>query len=258
MLVTAAAGTSSLPAVVEGRAAATGAGGQLRLDVSQPHVTIRGMGYGGKVIEQARARVLQAEGLTLAQIAERLAVSKGSVSRWVRDVEVPRRPAMPAAPRPPNALQRRKIAEVERLHAEGRARIGRLNEREFLVAGAALYAGEGTKTDGDVAFTNTDPRLIMFHCAWIRRFFDVDEARLRVSVYLHADLDIAEATSWWAEVTGIPPSQFTRPHRAVVNRSMRRSRHVHGCASVRYSCAATHRAVMGLMDGVLLAPRDPG
>ena len=48
----------------------------------------------------------------------------------------------------PNALQRRKQGEIERLLEEGRARIGRLSEREFLVAGVALYAGEGPSGTG--------------------------------------------------------------------------------------------------------------
>jgi hypothetical protein len=57
--------------------------------------------------------------------------------------------------------------------------LGRLSEREFLVAGVALYAGEGSKTDGDVRFANSDPRMIVFFCSWLRRFFEIDEARLR-------------------------------------------------------------------------------
>ena len=39
---------------------------------------------------------------------------------------------------------------------EGRVRIGRLSEREFLVAGVALYAGEGAKGDGRLRFVNWD------------------------------------------------------------------------------------------------------
>lgn len=217
------------------------------------------MGYRGKVHEQARARSLRAEGLTLADIAARLGVAKSSVSLWVRDVAVPPRQRAPTGrQRTPNLLERRKHAEIERLREEGRARIGRLSEPEFLVAGTALYAGEGTKTDGDVAFTNTDATLVMFFCAWLRRFFEVDETRLRVALYLHADLDLAAAMSWWSEVTGVPSSQFTKPYRAVVDPSRRRNRHVHGCASVRYSCASTHRAIMGLVVALFVAPRDPG
>jgi hypothetical protein len=85
----------------------------------------------------------------LAEIATRLGVSKSSVSLWVRDVEFTPLPRPPRGRRrEPNALQRRKQAEVERLAEEGRARIGRLSEREFLVAGVALYAGRGASGRG--------------------------------------------------------------------------------------------------------------
>jgi hypothetical protein len=37
-----------------------------------------------------------------------------------------------------------------------------LSEREFLMAGLALYAGEGAKEDGDLIFTNIDPVMVRF------------------------------------------------------------------------------------------------
>ena len=139
------------------------------------------MGYRGKLAEQQQARQLRRTGLPLAEIAAHLGVAKSSVSLWVRDVEFSPLPRPPRGRRrDPNALQRRKRAEIDRLVEEGRARIGRLSEREFLVAGVALYAGEGSKRDGTVRFANSDPRMIVFFCAWLRRFFEIDESRLRV------------------------------------------------------------------------------
>jgi len=150
-------------------------------------------------------------------------------------------PPGPGRRRDPNALQRRKQGEIDRLLEEGRARIGELSEREFLVAGVALYAGEGTKRDGAVRFANSDPRMIVFFCAWLRRFFEVDESRLRVRLYLHEGLDLAAAIAFWSALTGIPPSQFGKPYRAVPDPSIRSAKHVHGCVTVSYSCSATHR-----------------
>jgi hypothetical protein len=140
-----------------------------------------------------------------------------------------------------------KQAEIERLVEEGRSRIGRLSEREFLVAGVALYAGEGSKCDGAVKFANTNPRMIAFYCAWLRRSFEIDEARLRVRLYLHERLDLAASVAFWSEVTGIPPSQFLKPYRAVPDPTIRHTKHVHGCVSIDYSCSATHRSIMGLV-----------
>jgi predicted transcriptional regulator len=219
------------------------------------------MGYRGKTREREEARALRAAGLTMPAIAERLGVSRSSVSLWTRDVPVDpaaRRSRAGPRRREPNALQRRKAAEIERLQAEGRARIGRLSDREFLVAGAALYAGEGAKGDGRVVFANSDPRLVAFHCAWLRRFFTVDEARLRGRIYLHRGLDIDAATAFWSSVTGIPPTQFGAPHRPEPDPSIRSAKHVHGCAYVSYACATTHRAVMGLMSALLEGATLPG
>jgi transposase len=111
------------------------------------------MGYRGKVIERQQARQLRRTGLPLGEIALRLGVSKSSVSLWVRDVSFdgPVARAVRGRRRDPNALQRRKQGEIERLREEGRVRIGELSEREFLVAGVALYAGEGSRGTGDFA-----------------------------------------------------------------------------------------------------------
>jgi hypothetical protein len=168
------------------------------------------MGYRGKLAERQQARQLRRAGLPLAEIAGRLGVSKSSVSLWVRDVAFEPLPRVTRGRRrEPNALQRRRQAEVERLLEEGRARIGRLSEREFLVAGVALYAGEGSKQDGRVRFVNSDPRMVVFFCSWLRHFYEVDESRLRLVLYLHQGLDLSASMAYWSTLTGIPESQFT-------------------------------------------------
>ena len=210
------------------------------------------MGYRGKLAARQQARQLRRTGLPLAEIAARLGVAKSSVSLWVRDVEFTPIPRVTVGRRrAPNALERRKQAEIERLIEEGRARIGRLSEREFLVAGVALYAGEGSKTDGEVRFANTDPQMVAFFCAWLRRFFEIDESRLRIRLYLHEGLDLAAAVAFWSAVTGVPPAQFGKPYRAVPNASIRHTKHVNGCISVSYGCSRTHRGIMGLVKALL-------
>jgi hypothetical protein len=122
----------------------------------------------------------------------------------------------------------------------------------------ALYAGEGTKRDGAVRFSNSDPRMIFFHCCWLRRFFEIDESRLRVRLYLHEGLDLAASVAYWSALTAIPASQFSKPYRAVPDPSIRRAKHVHGCVTVSYSCSATHRCVMGLVSALLSGTAFPG
>jgi hypothetical protein len=84
-----------------------------------------------------------------------------------------------------------------------------LNDEAFLVAGVALYAGEGAKGDGDGVFANSDPSMMRFFSAWLRRF------------------------------------------RAVANASIRKNKHEYGCAYLRYTCARTHREIMGLVRALV-------
>lgn len=215
------------------------------------------MGYRGKVTDRSEARRLRALGWTMPDIAGHLGVSRSSVSLWTRDVPVelgPRR----MGPRQPNVLERRKAAEIAELLEEGRARIGSLSERDLLIAGVALYAGEGSKTGHEVHFANTNPAMVAMFCAWLRRFFAIDESRLRMRLYLHEGLDLEAATQYWSAVAGIPADQFHAPYRAKADSSIRLTKHEHGCVSVRYSCSRTHRAVIGLVQALLRSSTIPG
>ena len=187
----------------------------------------------------------------MPEIALELGVSKGSVSLWTRDVPFDPKPRRLPGKRGPNSLERAKAAEIAAMALEGRARIGRLDDRDLLIAGTALYAGEGAKTDGRVKLANSDPRMIRLHCDWLRRFFDIDERRLRVHLYLHDGLDLEAAMTFWSALAAIPPTQFSRPYRAVPDAGIRHNKHEHGCPAVVYSCAKTHRLVMGLVDALL-------
>ena len=209
------------------------------------------MGYRGKVSEQNAARAMRAQGMLLDDIARELGVSKSSVSLWVRDVPFTPSKRRYGARVRPNALMRRKQAEIDWGLAEGGRRVGPLADRDTFVAGVALYAGEGSKTDGVVKFTNSDPRMVHLFCRWLRTFFVVDESRLRVRLYLHQGLDLYAASAFWADVTGIPVSQHTKAYRAEPDPTHRKTKHLEGCVTVVYACARTHREIMGMVHALL-------
>ncbi len=216
------------------------------------------MGYSGKVVERRRARELRAQSRTLQEIATELGVSKSSVSLWVRDVEFAPNPRRRGVRRRPSSLHTRKVAEIESMDRAGVAEIATMSEREFLVAGVALYAGEGSKTDGAIKFANTNPALICLFVRWLRAFFDVDESRLRIHLYLHEGLDLPAAVAYWSDLTGIPASQFTKPYRAAADPTRRDAKHLMGCPCIVYCDSAKHRRVMGLVRALSSKAALPG
>ena len=168
------------------------------------------MGYRGKVKEQEEARRLRAQNWTLQAIAENLGVSKSSVSIWVRDVPFTPSPRRWGPHRRPNPAQFRKQAEIEEMNRRGVAQLAEFDELAFLAAGAALYAGEGAKRDGYVTFANSDPEMMRFFCTWLRRFFEVDERRVRMRVYLHEGLDLDAAEEHWSRIHAGPSRSISR------------------------------------------------
>jgi hypothetical protein len=216
------------------------------------------MGYRGKVKEQEEARRLRAQNLTIIQIAEKLGVSKSSVSLWVRDVPFTpskRRYGPQARWHPWKDARLREIAACD---LWGEERLGELTDLAFLAAGAALYAGEGSKSDGKIVFANTDAGMVRFFCAWFRTYFEIDEKRLRVRVYLHQGLDLDAAQQYWSEITEVPVAQFGKPYRAVPDPSIRRNKHEMGCVYVCYSSTLVHRKIMGLIRALLSSDSHSG
>jgi hypothetical protein len=226
--------------------------------VSYPLRSVELVGYRGKVREQEEAKRLRASGRTLQQIADELDVSKSSASLWVRDVPFTPSKRRWGPHRRPNPASARKRDEIERCNVEGRERIGELGDDAFFAAGIALYAGEGSKTDGSVRFANSDPSMMRFFAVWLRRYFDIDETRLKMRVYLHEGLDLDRAETRWSEVTKVPRTQFGKPYRAKADPSIRKNKHEFGCAYLDYSCSLTHRRVMGLVRALLSSEAIPG
>jgi len=200
--------------------------------------------------------MLRAGGRTMLDIANELGVAKSSVSLWVRDVPFEPRARRTPVDRRPHPQHVAKVAEIAECDRIGLERIGRLSDEAFLAAGAALYAGEGAK--GSLLFANTNADMVAFFCAWLRRFFSVDESRLRVRVYLHEGLDLDAAEAFWADVTNLPRSQFRAPYRAKADPSIRSNKHEHGCVYVGYWCSRTHREVMGVVRALLTSGAIPG
>ena len=144
-----------------------------------------------------------------------------------RPVRAPRpRPGSPPRPQRPAAPPQ---AEIDRLVEEGRDRIGRLTDREFLVAGVALYAGRGARRDGEVRFANSDPQMVFL--LWLATTVLRDRRIAATDPSLSArGLDLAAAVAFWSEVTGIPSrSSESRIARCRTPRSA--TKHVNGCVT---------------------------
>ena len=72
-----------------------------------------------------------------------------------------------------------------------RKKLARISEQSMFIAGLMLYAAEGDKkSKADIAFTNTDPILILFFARWIVRFLGFPKEKLRIQLHLYENMDV--------------------------------------------------------------------
>jgi transposase-like protein len=171
-----------------------------------------------KTREREEARMLRRdEGLPIKEIARRVGVSVSSVSVWVRDVELTaeqRRELLmlnPAYNRQLNGAamnasrnRARRLAYQE----EGR-RLARLGEPLYL-AGCMLYWAEGAKTRNQLRFSNSDPEMARFFVDFLKEYFDLDDAEIRLTCNLFADHveRQREIEQFWLDCLGLPHSSL--------------------------------------------------
>jgi transcriptional regulator with XRE-family HTH domain len=174
--------------------------------------------------KQADARALRKQGLSIKDISEKLGVSKSSASIWCRDIRLTADQIQSLhekmvvggyAGRLKGAhIQRDKKQEkIKDYLSKAKEKIFRIQRRELLIAGLALYWGEGGKTNSAVRIYNSDPLAIQFMMRWFREAFDIPDERFYMNVTinnLHKER-LAEVIDYWAHVTGIPVKQFRKP-----------------------------------------------
>lgn len=168
-----------------------------------------------------QARELRKKGISVNQIALELKVAKSSASMWVRDIilsieqlESLRNASLVGAERGrlKGALMQkeRRLTLLEEHKKRGIETVGNLSDRDILIAGLALYWGEGSKKTRQVQFCNSDPQMIQFLLVWLKKCFGIELKELRCKVginEIHADREQI-VKEYWSTITGIPESQF--------------------------------------------------
>lgn len=119
-----------------------------------------------------------------------------------------------------NKLRRRGVSENNQIIFNKKApsfnvKLSLTDKEKILhIAGIMLYWAEGYQAAhaSGVDFSNSKPEMITVFLEFLRRICKIDESRLRVYLYCHANQDSHSLISFWSRLTGIPKKQFTRPY----------------------------------------------
>lgn len=178
-----------------------------------------------KIKEKEQALILRRKGMSMGEIAQKLSVSKSTVSGWCRDISLSgeaiskiakkgKEKSIEGLMRYSESVRQKRIENTQVSMSDGAKRLGKLSDRDIYCIGLGLYWGEGYKTGNqEFGFTNSDPQMITFYLRWLQIVFSVkkEDLILRVSInQLHKDR-ISEVESFWSKHTFVPLCQFTKP-----------------------------------------------
>jgi hypothetical protein len=217
------------------------------------------MGYYGKLGEKRTAQTLRGKGYSYKEILQHVHVSKDTISRWCKEITLSKSQEQRLIVRKSNGQKkgsliaaenkrRKRIETIRMTKIQAKKQIGVFTNRDKFITGIALYAGEGTKTDGQVAFSNANPALIEFMIHWFYDFCHVSTLKLRGALWLHEGKDEKHAMEFWSTISGIPKNQFYKTYIAknkVDSMKIRKNIHPFGVFAIRISDSALHRRIMG-------------
>lgn len=217
------------------------------------------------------ARKLRLEGRSIKKIASELEVSRSSVSFWVRDIILTEEQLMLLKQAELTGKEKgriksflmqkqRRIEITNKYKTEGITEVSTLNNRELLLVGLALYWAEGGKSSRNrrVEFCNSDPLMIKFLTLWLKNCFGVKDEELRAVVGINQIHSSREEVvkAYWAEVSGIPLSQFRKTSfKKVINTKVYDNFENHyGTLSILVTKSTqTYYKIMGLISGLSMA-----
>lgn len=173
--------------------------------------------------ERNKAIILRKGGKSIKDIAKKIKVSKSTVSLWCRDIELTPvqvkklhekmvkgsyRGRMKGA----RGQYEKRLERIRTSEVDGIKKIGKMSERDLLIAMGALYWGEGSKKKRELRLNNTDPEMIKFVIKIFRKIWKVPKDQFSLSVMInkiHRKRE-EELKGYWSNITKIPENQFTK------------------------------------------------
>lgn len=159
------------------------------------------------IIEKIKS--FRRQGQSLPEISRELNISKTSVHRYIKGVEILPKYRSEWIGKRGGSKNRKRLKELNAL-MEGEKLVGTLTYKEKLLFLCALYWAEGNKKD--FIFTNTDSNLIKTFVNYTRDVLSVHDNDLRISIRVYEDLDKEKCLDFWSNIVNISKEKFLKTY----------------------------------------------
>ena len=181
--------------------------------------------------EKETALVLRKEGMSIQDIANKLNLSKSTVSLWCRNIllsplqiqrlqEKQKNASMKALMLYYEKNRKDRLERIEVATKLGKMDVVNFNNRDLFITGLSLYWAEGYKKGNEeVGFTNSDPEMLKIMIRWFKEIYHIkkEDFVMRVSINkVHTDR-IQKVIEYWSQTLDTPVTQFTNTSLIQVN-----------------------------------------
>ena len=202
--------------------------------------------------EIARIRQLRKTGYSLPEIKKIVGRGSGTVFRYARGVSISPK-FVEALRSKQGGSKARSRTHWETARTQSARLIGRLTSRDKLLVLAALYWGEGTKSELNII--NGDASLLRVFIVCLEEL-GIQKAKLRFSLRLFEDIEERQAKRVWARELGVKAENI---HVSELSRGKRRGKLPFGMCRIRLQKSGPYfKLIMSMIESIksALSPRS--
>lgn len=172
-----------------------------------------------------KAEKLRTQGYTIREIASKLFLSKSTVSVWCREIKLTDEQLKVLMKRSnlknlrgrligAETNKQKRIQAIKEGIVFGQKYIKKLNKKEILIAAAALYWAEGSKSYRTFGFqfVNSDPEMILCMKKFLQQIgIDDEDICCTIQINLIHKVRIEKVLKFWKKLLGLQDHQVANP-----------------------------------------------
>lgn len=158
---------------------------------------------------------LRNKGYSYNLIANRIGISKSTLSCWFKDIPFsPNNLVLKRIKTGPyisgHKSHEKKVLNVLRIKKLAKKELGDISKRDLWMLGIGLYIGEGSKTYEMIRIINSDPKVIVLAIKWLKNICHLETKNITIAIHLYPDNDLKKCLKFWKETTNLPIEQFRK------------------------------------------------
>lgn len=189
---------------------------------------------------------LRRQGMSLRDIAKVVRVSRSSISKWTRDIELtPEQVEYLNSRNAANGYQTLGGQRMKEKHLnlrlkwreEGKKLVPPITSDHLFIIGCMLFWAEGSKERTSLRFCNSDVGMMQLWMRFLRECFNLTNEEISVTIHCHtiASEEIRGIENYWLEKLSLPIDSLRKTY-SVVNhprsKEYRKNKHPFGVCRI--------------------------